>query len=231
MAIEFNSVSSVLADAGTSVLPNADTLTGAAARTPARLPSEQKTPYAQGVVGVDSGLSGRLIKHDAAIEAATQHQAADKTLQQAGDLLGQVGGALGNIVKMYPPYPHDHPERINLLNQLTGLRKQLEALTFSPVIPQGQQQVQGVLKQPEWGAIEQSPQSVADNALKGLAQTTSDAAAQLGLERAHMWQDVVPTGTAGDPASAAKLSERTSMDLATLPLAISQSGPFLKTIA
>jgi hypothetical protein len=33
---------------------------------------------------------------------------------------------------MYPPYPIDSPERISLLNDLDGLRKQIDALTFPP---------------------------------------------------------------------------------------------------
>lgn len=39
---------------------------------------------------------------------------------------------LSIVVKMFPPYPLDNPERISFLNSFAGLRRQVEALTFPP---------------------------------------------------------------------------------------------------
>jgi len=54
------------------------------------------------------------------------------TVEQSDKLLGKIEKNLGEIVKMYPPYPIDSPQRISLLNDISGLRKQIEALTFPP---------------------------------------------------------------------------------------------------
>jgi DNA-binding FrmR family transcriptional regulator len=56
----------------------------------------------------------------------------DDAVESAGQLLGKAEDKLGQIVKMYPPYPIDSPERVLLLNDLGGLRKQIDALTFPP---------------------------------------------------------------------------------------------------
>lgn len=53
-------------------------------------------------------------------------------LEESGQILGEMEKELTTIVKMYPPYPIDNPERISLLNSFGGLRKQIEDLTFPP---------------------------------------------------------------------------------------------------
>lgn len=55
---------------------------------------------------------------------------ADRRLELVGFALEQAEAGLQGIVKHYPPYAKDHPERIDLLNQISGLRKQIEALTI-----------------------------------------------------------------------------------------------------
>jgi hypothetical protein len=65
-------------------------------------------------------------------EAAVQLRQTHQGLQQAGDLLAQIKERLLHIVKQYPPFTLDSPQRIAYLNAITGLRKQLDALTFPP---------------------------------------------------------------------------------------------------
>ena len=49
---------------------------------------------------------------------------------KAEQLLGDMESTLGTLVKIYPPYPLDDPERVSMLNSFAGLRKQIDALTF-----------------------------------------------------------------------------------------------------
>jgi hypothetical protein len=51
-------------------------------------------------------------------------------VEKSGQILGEMDKDLMVIVKMFPPYPVDNPERISLLNSFGGLRKQIEGLTF-----------------------------------------------------------------------------------------------------
>jgi hypothetical protein len=53
-------------------------------------------------------------------------------VEKSGQILGEMDKGLTTIVKMYPPYPLDNPERISLLNSFGGLRKQIEDLSFPP---------------------------------------------------------------------------------------------------
>jgi hypothetical protein len=53
-------------------------------------------------------------------------------VEKSGQILGEMDKDLMVIVKMFPPYPVDNPERISLLNSFGGLRKQIEGLTFPP---------------------------------------------------------------------------------------------------
>ncbi len=72
------------------------------------------------------------VRQDALNQAASVVREVSDTVEQSDKLLGKVEENLGEIVKMYPPYPIDSPQRISLLNDISGLRKQIEALTFPP---------------------------------------------------------------------------------------------------
>lgn len=73
----------------------------------------------------------RQIK-DVLIDAAVSVRNADKRLANAADLLGEIKANLKGIVKQYPLFANEAPQRIAYLNAITGLRKQLEALSFHP---------------------------------------------------------------------------------------------------
>jgi len=80
-----------------------------------------------------AGVYARLLeRQDTLNKAASTVRAVGGTVEQAGQLLGKVEEKLGQIVKMYPPYPIDNPVRIQLLNKIDGLRQQIEQLTYPP---------------------------------------------------------------------------------------------------
>lgn len=57
----------------------------------------------------------------------------NQSLGEAQKLLGDTRDALEGIAKkLYPPYPINSPERIALLNKVTSLRQQIDALTYPP---------------------------------------------------------------------------------------------------
>lgn len=72
------------------------------------------------------------VRQDALNQAASVVREVSDTVEESDKLLGKVEKNLGEIVKMYPPYPIDSPQRVSLLNDISGLRKQIEALTFPP---------------------------------------------------------------------------------------------------
>ena len=51
-------------------------------------------------------------------------------LTKAGVALTEMKVGFDEILKQYPPFLQQSPERIKFLNQIEGLRKQIEALTF-----------------------------------------------------------------------------------------------------
>jgi hypothetical protein len=81
-------------------------------------------------------------------------------VEKSDQILGEMDKGLATIVKMYPPYPLDNPERISLLNSFGGLRKQIENLTFPP--PETLEMMTRVLKSESSAGYTESDQS--DNA-------------------------------------------------------------------
>jgi hypothetical protein len=65
-------------------------------------------------------------------EVAVEVRKADAALGLAGSLLDKIKDNLTQIVKQYPPFAQQSNERIELLNSISGLRKQLDALAFPP---------------------------------------------------------------------------------------------------
>lgn len=79
------------------------------------------------------GLYAKLLAHqDALNKSASAVREVGVTVEKASQLLSKMEEDLSAIVKMYPPYLVDNPERVSFLNNFGGLRKQIEALTFPP---------------------------------------------------------------------------------------------------
>lgn len=57
----------------------------------------------------------------------------DRAMGEIQARLGEMHDALDGIVKkLYPPYPLNSPERVALLNKISSLRHQIDALTYPP---------------------------------------------------------------------------------------------------
>lgn len=80
-----------------------------------------------------AGLYAKLLtRQDSLGKAASVVREVGATVEKADKLLSKMEEKLGAVVKMYPPYPVDNPERVSLLNSFGGLRRQIDALTFPP---------------------------------------------------------------------------------------------------
>jgi hypothetical protein len=90
---------------------------------------DKQTSSATQVVGAYTQLRAR---QDVLNQAATVVRDVGATVEKADQLLSGMEESLGGVVKMYPPYPVDNPERVTLLNSFGGLRRQIDALTFPP---------------------------------------------------------------------------------------------------
>jgi hypothetical protein len=90
--------------------------------------SEQTSASAQ-ITGVFSQLR---VRQDVLQKSASMIREIDQVASKSEELLDKIDDKLGEIVKMYPPYPIDSPQRVSLLNEIGGLRKQVDALSFPP---------------------------------------------------------------------------------------------------
>lgn len=73
-----------------------------------------------------------LSRLDAEHRVADLVKHTDASLREIGQRLGQMRDTLQQVIKQYPPYPLESRERMEFLNSLSGLRKQIDALTLPP---------------------------------------------------------------------------------------------------
>ncbi|MEW5893016.1 MAG: hypothetical protein AB1697_07745 [Pseudomonadota bacterium] len=143
--------------------------------------------YARALAGQD-GNTGQMV----------DRRELDRQLEALGIKLGEAETKLVGIVKQYPPYAKDHPTRVDILNQITGLRKQIEALTIPPQkLSEKEQALANQIGFDAPDPLAASDQSVA-RSLEQVKQAKS-AVAQL---RAGMWVDIVEA-TSGEAERAA----------------------------
>lgn len=149
---------------------------------------------------------------DASNKAASVVREVGDAVEQTRQLLDKIESKLGEIVKMYPPYPIDNPQRIELLNNIGGLRKQIDALTFPPpddvkeagrllgaradaIDKEGDVAVitdaVAAIKERMWDIPVLDPLAASDEDVSKLLEQIK--ATELSLEdlQAGMWQDVV----------------------------------------
>jgi hypothetical protein len=128
-------------------------------------------------------------------QAASTVRDVGNTAKEAEQLLGKMEEDLTAVVKMYPPYPLDNPERVSLLNSFGGLRRQIDALTFPP--PEALAAVDKVLGTQEDSTVatEVRPESLA-----------------AALDKEPMWDiPTLDTATASDDEVAKALEHVKSM--------------------
>lgn len=154
----------------------------------------------------------------------------NQTLGEVQTRLGEMHDALEGIAKkLYPPYPLNSPERVALLNKVSSLRHQIDALTYPPEDKWLAQLVGDPAKLPGAGDIvlpavqDESPPVVnARPAYAGigglnlpeLPAQASDAAVADGLARVEHAQLYVKDARAALYQETAKLFGRANEDRA-----------------
>ncbi len=173
------------------------------------VPRDKQAQVSTQVAGAYAQLR---VRQDALNQAASVVREVGDTVEQSDKLLGKIENNLGEIVKMYPPYPIDSPQRVSLLNDISGLRKQIEALTFPPLekvaavgrLLGNQNDASGstknadtkldtlaAIKDQMWDIPALDPQSASDAEVsKALGQVKATKASLEDLKNG-MWDDVV----------------------------------------
>lgn len=104
----------------------------------ARTEPQQAAPAVGGSSPTVSATTTQLRQAQALARLDGEHQVADLVkhtdgaMRAIGQKLEQMQDTLRQVVKQYPPYPLESRERMELLNSLPGLRKQIDALTMPP---------------------------------------------------------------------------------------------------
>jgi hypothetical protein len=177
--------------------------------TPEVASSDKLASTSAHVAGTYAQLRGR---QEILNQAASVVREVGNTVEKADQLLTKMEDELGKVVKMYPPYPVDNPERVSLLNNFGGLRKQIDALTFPPpetldavgrligsqedpnakdATRTEQQSIASLVKEPMWDIPTLDPQTASDaDVSKALDQVEAMKKALEDLQ-SGMWQDVV----------------------------------------
>jgi len=65
-------------------------------------------------------------------EVAISIRAADTTMDTIGKILKKMEAQLEGIVKNYPPFSQNDPERVKMLKSLVSLRREIDRLTVPP---------------------------------------------------------------------------------------------------
>jgi hypothetical protein len=132
-----------------------------------------------------------------------QFRQAQSGLKRADELLAAIKEQLVHIVKQYPPFAQDDPQRIAYLNAVTGLRKQLDALAFPP-----ERKLREALSNEDGGQAavplvpttaikgdlaipELDPTSASDAAVESVLDAIKHAQDKVHEVQGSMWQDVV----------------------------------------
>ena len=117
---------------------------------------------------------------------------ASAVAEKADALLEKIQESLTKIVKQYPPYAGDDPERLRYLNAVSGLRKQLDALRFPP--QRDESSTPPLVTYPSKGDLavpELEPERAADEEVASVLEQVEQVREKLAARRAQMWQDVV----------------------------------------
>lgn len=179
-----------------------------------------------------AGMYSQLRAHqEEANQAAGALRGAGQALDDAGQLLEGMEEQLSTIVKMYPPYPLDNPERVSLLNNVSGLRRQIEELTFPPPerleaaqrllgVDEDRQEEDSPLTRLEasmWDLPALDPETTDDEAVAQALQQVLDAKSALEAVRGGMWEDVVRQAREEETPLALDQASQTRELLADLP--------------
>ncbi len=132
--------------------------------------------------------------------AAIQVRRTEANLQALDRYLSGMKKNLVELVKMYPPYPMDSPQRVALLNQIQGLRQQVDALVFQvpsrlPFPESAQDPVAApestLLKPSDLGLPTLDPGNASDAQIGQALVQVEQAQTTVSQARQGMWHDVV----------------------------------------
>jgi len=164
----------------------------------------------------------------------------DAELSATARDIERVADNISAVVKMYPPYPSGSQERMDLLNQVTGLRKQIEALE---VPPNADADTRSALEELDRAIADASDATAADveppgtsgfsdEVLTKLLDKMISADAEIARMRTGMWDDVVERVQPYEIRAADRTAEATSQELAGVatPLLSSSLGDRLGMI-
>lgn len=106
--------------------------------TPGVNGQENGSPKKQETVSINSSsesVANLADRKEDAIRSAQSARDTGKSLDRAEELLDDMAALVG-AVKNYPPFPAGNEERVQYINSIDGLRKELQSLTFPPVAPE-----------------------------------------------------------------------------------------------
>lgn len=200
----------------------------------ASVPSANMAPVAASTPLADASfLAPRLaaVSGDRELQAqrAGQIREAQAAIEAIRGRLGGIEKTLVQIVKQYPPYPLDNPQRVLMLNQVQGLRKELDALTVPAPYRFPSEQVKlpqteaGPLPTPvvvarEYVALPSlDPQKASDEEVASALEQIQALHKNIEQAAERMWQDVVGFVGKADPSQAEDQSRSVRGYLAGTP--------------
>ena len=160
------------------------------------------------VVGAFSQLQNRqeVLTDSASVVRETQ-DVADK----ASRLLDKMAEDLETVVKIFPPYPIDSPERISLLNSFGSMHKLIDELSFPPteklteavrLLGTDDQSDVGIFKksdnafasildkEPMWAVSELGADSASDAEISEALGQVKETKQMLEDLKKHLWEDI-----------------------------------------
>jgi hypothetical protein len=106
--------------------------------TPGVNGQENGLPEQQETVSINASsesVANLTDRKENAIRTAQSARDTGKSLDRAEELLDDMAALVGAI-KNYPPFPAGNEERVQYINSIDGLRKEMQSLTFPPVAPE-----------------------------------------------------------------------------------------------
>lgn len=183
------------------------------------------------------GFARAQASQDARFEDAARLRPNDKLLASAEEGLAAMKSGLEAVVKRYPPYPSNSPERLAVLNDVVGLRKQVEALLV-PADPAKATEAGGGVDNERkqflrdlMGLQEWPVDNISDDELAKLLGQVEDGLASVSKAREAMWADVVERASEAEVVEAERLGQDSGRELAVERGSISQDPRVLAELA
>jgi len=108
-----------------------------------------------------SHVASLRLKKDQSIEAGKRVHQVDQVMARQIEALDQMRSKLGAILRQYPPFAFDDPERAKYLEAFSGLRAQIEALTW-PKEPTLDALIPQQIQLPKFGNVPDVPKLLPD---------------------------------------------------------------------